>query len=97
MLRHDSFHPNDNDQYYELTPAGTAHTRVTEYVVERALSSHSVRKAPGPDKLYFGTIQLLWKWDKQRIVEGTDLSVVITWVGRARRSLILFSPCVRVN
>jgi len=25
-------------------------------------------KAPGPDKLSFGAIWLLWKWDKERIV-----------------------------
>ena len=68
MLRHDSFLPNDGDQYYELPPAGSAHSRVTEQAVERAFFSQSVKKAPGPDKLSFGTIRLLWKWDKERIV-----------------------------
>ena len=59
MLRHESFPPNDGDQYYELPPAGSAHTRVTEQAVERALYSQSVKKAPGPDKLSFGAIRLL--------------------------------------
>ena len=27
MLRHKSFPQNDGDQYYELPPAGSAHTR----------------------------------------------------------------------
>jgi len=30
MLGHNSFPPNDGDQYYELPPAGSSHTRVTE-------------------------------------------------------------------
>jgi hypothetical protein len=71
MLRHESFPPNDGDQYYELPRAGSAHTRVTEQAVERALYSQSVKKAPGPDKLPFGSIRLLWKWDNERIVRLT--------------------------
>jgi len=34
MLRREPFPPNDDDQYYELPPAGRAHTRVTEQAVE---------------------------------------------------------------
>jgi len=30
MLRRESIPPNDNDQYYELPPAGSAHMRITE-------------------------------------------------------------------
>jgi len=71
MLRHESFPPNDGDQYYGIPPAGCSHTRVTEQAVERALYSQSVKKAPGPDKLSFGAIRLLWKWDKERIVRLT--------------------------
>ena len=47
MLRHESFPPNDGDQYYELPQAVSAHTPVTEQAVERALLSQSVKKAPG--------------------------------------------------
>jgi len=68
MLRPESFPPNDNDQYYEQPPMESAHTSVTEHAVEQGLFSQSVKKAPGPDKLSFGTIRLLWKWDKERIV-----------------------------
>jgi hypothetical protein len=71
MLRHESFPLNDGDQYYKLPPAGSAHTCVTEQAFERALYSQSVKKAPGPDKLSFGAIWLLWKWDKERIVRLT--------------------------
>ena len=34
MLRHDSFPLNDDDQYSELPPAGSAHARIPEQVVE---------------------------------------------------------------
>jgi hypothetical protein len=63
-LRHRFFTPNDNDQYYKLPPVGGTHTRITEQGVERALYSQLVKKAPGLDKLSFGAIRLLWKWDK---------------------------------
>jgi len=68
MLRRDSFPPNNDDEYCELPLAGSTHTPVTEQTVERALYSQSVKKALEPDKLSFGSIWLLWKWDKERIV-----------------------------
>jgi len=68
MLRRKPFPPNNNNLYYELYPVGSTHTRVIEQAVERALYCQSVKKAPGPDKLSFGARQLLWKWDKERIV-----------------------------
>jgi len=75
MLRHESYPPNDADQYYELPPAGSAHTRVTEAAVEGDLFSPWVKNAPGPDKLSFGAIRLLWKWDKERIVRLTRAAI----------------------
>jgi len=75
MLRSENFVPNDEDQYYETPPAGSAHTCVTEQAVERALFSQSVEKAPGPDKLSFGALRLLWGWAKQRIVGLTKEAI----------------------
>ena len=75
ILRRESFPPNDDDQYYELPPAGSTHTHVTEQAVERALFSQSMEKALGPDKLSFGAIWLLWKWDKERIVSVTKAAI----------------------
>jgi len=63
-----SFLPNDNDQYYELPPVGGAHTLITEQAVELALNSLSLDNTPGPDKLSFGAVRLLWKLDKERVV-----------------------------
>jgi len=39
------------------------------------LYSQSVKKAPGPDKLSFGAILLLWKWNKERIVRLTRAAI----------------------
>jgi hypothetical protein len=58
MLRRESFPQNDDDQYYELPPAGSAHKRVTES--EPCTRKQSIKKAPGPDKLTFGAIRMLW-------------------------------------
>jgi len=69
MLRLESFPLNDDDQFYELPPAGSADMKVTEKAVERAPYSQSVKKAPGRDKLSFGAVRLLWKWDQERIVD----------------------------
>jgi len=75
MLRRESFPPNDDDQYYHPPPARSAHTRVTEHAVERALFSPSVKKEPGPDKLSFGATLLLWNSDKERIVRLTKAAI----------------------
>jgi len=42
---------------------------LTEQAVERALFSQSVGKAPGPDKLSFGALRLLLRWEKERMVK----------------------------
>ena len=41
-LRDKSFPPNDGDQYYELSSAGSAQTHISEQAVERAMFSQSV-------------------------------------------------------
>ena len=75
MLRGLSFPLNDGDQYYELPSPCQAHECITEQIVERALFSQSVKKAPGPDKLSFGAIRLLWKWNGMRNVGLTEAAV----------------------
>jgi len=96
MLRRESFPQNDDDQYYELPPAGSANTPVTEQAVEWALYTHSVKKAPGPDKLSFGAIWLLCQGDKQRIVGMTKAAVcterqLAVW--RRASRLVIRKPC----
>jgi len=67
MLRPESLPPNDDDQWYELPPVGSSHTRATEQAVVRTHFRPSVRKALGPDELSFGAIRLLWRKDEQRM------------------------------
>lgn len=52
----------------ELQPVqGRAHTWITSQLVEKALFCQSPTKAPGPDKLNFKAIRLVWSWDPERI------------------------------
>jgi hypothetical protein len=76
MLSHESFPPNNGDQYYELPPAGSAHTRVTEQAVERALFAQSVKKSQGPDNLSLAAMRLLWNWDEERIMRLTRAAIL---------------------
>jgi len=69
MLRRESFPRNWDDQYFQLPPAGQSHQSITDQAVKSALILLSIRTAPGPDKLSFGDVRLLWKWDNERIVE----------------------------
>jgi hypothetical protein len=75
MLRGESFPLNDGDKYYEQLPVGQAHERITEQSVKRALILQLVKNAPGQDKLLFGAIWLLWKWNRTRIVGLTKAAV----------------------
>ena len=40
---------------------------IAEKDIENAIFQQSVKKAPGPDKLNFKAIRLLWQMDKNRI------------------------------
>jgi len=42
--------------------------KITEEDIREALFNQSVQKAPGPDRLGFKAIRLLWDWDYQRII-----------------------------
>jgi hypothetical protein len=69
MPKGESFPPIEHDQYFKLPPAAQAHQSGSKQAVEQALFSQSIRIAPGQDKLSFGAVHLLWKWDKEGIVE----------------------------
>ena len=54
----------------EVKPGkGNTHLRITNEDVRRALFGQSVKKAPGPTKLNFKAIRLLWAWEEQRLVK----------------------------
>lgn len=44
-----------------------AHIGVTEVKIAHALMSQSATKAPGPDKINFRILRMIWDWDKVRI------------------------------
>jgi hypothetical protein len=41
---------------------------IQEEDIRKALFEQSTKKAPGPDKLNFKALRLLWEWDKLRII-----------------------------
>jgi len=48
--------------------------KITDEDIREALFNQLVQKAPGPDRLGFKAIRLLWDWDSQRIIEVVKLS-----------------------
>jgi len=95
MLRLEAFHPNDDDQYYELPPASSVPTKVSKNAVQWTLHSDSVKRTPAPDKVTVGVICLLGKSDEERIV-GLPTAVVFTvlypalWIGAS--GVVILKP-----
>lgn len=46
---------------------GTAHINISEELACYALMSQSAAKAPGPDKINFQILRMIWNWDKKSI------------------------------
>jgi hypothetical protein len=47
---------------------------ITDEDIQVALFDQSVKKAPGPDRLGFKAIRLLWEWDAPRIIAIVKMS-----------------------
>ena len=43
-----------------VTSFGLAHTKITEEVIAQALMTQAATKAPGPDKINFQILQMIW-------------------------------------
>jgi len=63
LLQETSFPSAPREAAYPRPPEGSMHTKITTGIVQRALFSQSVQKAPGLDKLNFRALCLLWSWD----------------------------------
>ena len=50
-----------------VSPYGLLHTKVTEKVVAQALMTQAATKAPGPDKINFQILRMIWSWEKAQI------------------------------
>jgi ribonuclease HI len=53
---------------YDNPLRGIMHQQVTTEVVQRALFSQAIKKAPGVDRINFRALRLLWSWDSPRII-----------------------------
>jgi hypothetical protein len=96
MWRCECFPPHENHYNYELPPARSAHTHVTEQAVKRALHTQSLQKAPGPDKLSFGAIRLIWKGDRARVMRLTRMAIrmgrhPVVWMQAS--GVAIHTPC----
>lgn len=70
MIRREMY-PDPPDKFFPeiAQKEGTAHEKVTKELVQKALVHQSTKKAPGPDKINFRALRLLWKWDSERIFQ----------------------------
>jgi hypothetical protein len=59
MVKRQSIALDDDERYYKLHLASSVHMNGTVIAVERALYSHSIKKAPALGKLSFGAGHLL--------------------------------------
>jgi len=48
--------------------------KITDEDIREALFNQSVQKAPGPDRLGFKAVRILWEWDSQRIINIVKVS-----------------------
>lgn len=49
--------------------AGIAHTIITKELVRKTLLAQSTQKIPGPDKINFGILRLIWSWEAERMTQ----------------------------
>ena len=45
-----------------------AHQMVTEDMIHKALMTHPILKAPGPNKFNFRILRIVWRWDSKRFI-----------------------------
>lgn len=61
LIRRSAFPtPPTNPVEPPTTSRGSAHTKITKKVVAQALMTQVARKAPGPDKINFQILQMIW-------------------------------------
>jgi len=69
--------------------------RITEEDIREAMFNQSVQKAPGPDRLGFKVIRLLWEWDSLRIMEIVKMSFrlqIQPQVWKEARGVVISKP-----
>lgn len=56
-------------------PAGTAHTIITKKLVQKALIAQSTQKRPGPDKMNFRILRLIWNWEAKHMTQMVQQAI----------------------
>ena len=59
--------PPKNSLRKPRIPASTAYLRITKEQVYNALMAQSTKKAPGPDKINFEILRMIWKWEDEQM------------------------------
>ena len=67
--------PPQNLKDEPVVVSGIAHMEVTQSIVAHALMSQSASKAPGPDKINFRILRMIWSWDKVRITNMVQQTI----------------------
>lgn len=60
--------PPKSDQFEPVVIPGVSHQTVTKNLIYKALMTQSTSKAPGPDKMNFHILRMVWDWDIERII-----------------------------
>lgn len=70
LVRKTAFPPPPKSSRREpRIPASTAHLSITRNHVYNTLMAQSTKKAPGPDKINFGILRMIWDWEGERMTE----------------------------
>ena len=51
------------------------HQMVTKDVIHKALMTQSTSKAPGPDKINFRILRMIWEWNSNRLIVIVQQSI----------------------
>lgn len=63
LVRKNAFPPPPkNDLRQPKISKSVAHQKISQYQVYCALVAQSIKKAPGPDKINFGILHIVWSW-----------------------------------
>ncbi len=74
--------PSNNLRPDLITLFGVANFNITEDIVFKALMSRSPSKAQGSDKINFQILQMIWNWDKTRIISMVQHTIKLRYHSR---------------
>lgn len=80
MVRRSAF-PSPPTSFHDepVVMPGVAHQTVTEDVINKALMTQSMSKAPGPDKFNFRILRKVWEWDSKRLITMVQYSIRLVY------------------